>query len=102
VTKPGRYRLRPLAAKDIEDIGRFTLRRWGRKQQRLYLGMLRERLSLLALHPHQGIARDAISPGVRSAHVGRHMILYRVVDHEVQVLRVLHDSMELSRHRLGG
>jgi plasmid stabilization system protein ParE len=30
------------------------------------------------------------------------MILYRVVDHEVQVLRVLHDSMELSRHRLGG
>ena len=49
--------------------------------------------------------RDEIMPGLRSLHIarrgrpGRHFILYRAADgNVVEVLRILHDAMELSRH----
>ena len=50
-------------------------------------------------------ARDEIPPGLRSLHVGRlgrrgrHFILYRpAVGEVVEVLRILHDAMDLARH----
>jgi toxin ParE1/3/4 len=49
--------------------------------------------------------RDEIEPGIRSLHVarlgrkGRHFVVFRLGgDRTIDVLRVLHDSMELPRH----
>ena len=50
-------------------------------------------------------ARDEIQPGLRSLHVarrgrrGRHFVLYRSDEiGTVDVLRILHDTMDLARH----
>jgi len=50
-------------------------------------------------------ARDDISPGLRTLDVarrgrrGRHFLLYRATaDLEIEILRILHDAMELRRH----
>jgi toxin ParE1/3/4 len=52
-----------------------------------------------------GRVRDDLAPGVRTLHAGRdgrplrHFVVYRVVDEEtIEVLRLLHDRMELPRH----
>ena len=49
--------------------------------------------------------RDEIRPGLRSLHGSRrarrgsHIIVYRVSESEyVDILRILHDSMDLDRH----
>lgn len=49
--------------------------------------------------------RDEIAPNLRSLHVarlgrrGRHVILFRATDMgEIQVVRILHDAMDLARH----
>ncbi len=48
--------------------------------------------------------RDEIGPGMRTLHVGRpgrHVILFRVgskADRTIDVLRILHDAMDLARH----
>lgn len=46
-----------------------------------------------------------IAPGIRTLHVarqgrkGRHLVMFRVAPERViEVLRLLHDSMDLSRH----
>jgi toxin ParE1/3/4 len=49
-------------------------------------------------------ARDDIQPGIRTLHVarqgrtGRHFVVFRVVGSDIDVLRLLHDSMDLPRH----
>ena len=49
--------------------------------------------------------RDEILPGLRALHVarhgrrGRHIILYRAgPEREIEIMRILHDGMELRRH----
>jgi toxin ParE1/3/4 len=49
--------------------------------------------------------RDDIVPGLRVLHVGRsgrrgrHFLIYRAAgDREIEIIRILHDSMDLRRH----
>ena len=60
-----------------------------------YIDHLRDRASELLHFPELGRARDEIHPGLRSLLARNHLIFYRLEDEEVQVLRILHGSMDL-------
>jgi toxin ParE1/3/4 len=54
---------------------------------------------------HGTVQRDEIGPGRRTLHVarggrrGRHVLVYHAVGERlIEVIRVLHDSMDLARH----
>ena len=57
--------------------------------------------------PSRSLARDEITKGMRTLHTrkrsrrGRHFLLYSETAEEVKIQRVLHDSIELSRHVTG-
>ena len=51
--------------------------------------------SILARWPEFGRARDHLYPGVRSAHVGRHTIFYRITKAAVEVIRVLDERRDI-------
>jgi toxin ParE1/3/4 len=51
------------------------------------------------------VSREEIRPNIRTLHVarhgrrGRHFIMYRAaLDHVIEVVRILHDAMDLARH----
>jgi toxin ParE1/3/4 len=50
------------------------------------------------------IAFEDIQPGIRTLHVarqgraGRHFVVFRATGSDIDVLRLLHDSMDLPRH----
>jgi toxin ParE1/3/4 len=46
-------------------------------------------------HPHLGPARDDIRPGLRYLIVGDYVILYRVLDDGVEIVRVVHGRRDL-------
>ena len=90
-----------LSAKSLEDlksIGRFTLRSWGREQRNIYLSKLDESFHILAEQPHLGNARDDIRKGYRVYHVGRHLIFYRQKPAEIEIIRILHDRMDVETY----
>jgi toxin ParE1/3/4 len=60
-----------------------------------------ERFLLLANHPHLGRARDDLGSVRRSFPVGPYVIVYRVVNGDVRILRVVHGRRDLSA-LLGG
>jgi toxin ParE1/3/4 len=60
-----------------------------------YIDHLRDRASELLHFPELGRARDEIHPGLRSLLARNHLLFYRIEDQEVQVLRILHGSMDL-------
>lgn len=102
-----RIRLGRQAEADFAEILRYKRERFGAGQARAYKALLMGALASLENGPvAPGSAnREEIMPGLRSLHVsrrgrsGRHFVLYRPTEgNVVEVLRILHDAMELSRH----
>jgi toxin ParE1/3/4 len=102
-----RIRLGAEAEKDFAHILKYTKDNFGQRQVEIYQSMLLETLALLENGPDVpgSAARDEILNGLRTVHVarrghrGRHFIMYRAADDQViEVLRILHDAMDLVRH----
>ncbi len=90
--------LRPAARADLKRIGQYTEREWGRGQRTKYLRHLEESIDLMADSPKMGTPRDDLREGYRSLRAGRHVIFYREVAAGIEVVRVLHASMDVDRH----
>ena len=105
-----RIRLASAAEDDFQNILRWTEERFGAAQARAYADTLTQAIQALAAGPHVAGARERneIEHGLMALHVarqgrrGRHLVLYRVgLPHDppvIDVLRLLHDSMDLPRH----
>lgn len=101
-----RVRLTRQADADLEGIALWTAREFGALQTRRYMKTLALALESLTAGPDvQGTkVRDDLGPGVRSLHAARngrrarHIVVFRTSQNVIEVLRVLHDGMELQRH----
>ncbi len=99
-------RLSDTAEADYDDILRWTVRRFGAVQAASYGVLLAAAVARLERGPTIAGARprDEIGAGLRTLHVGRrgrHIILFRISsepDRTLDVLRILHDAMDLARH----
>ncbi len=100
-------RLGRQAELDYVDIVRWTKRSFGEARARTYSESIS--LAIQGLKDGPDILgsklRDEIEPGIRILHVsrsgrkGRHLVVFRVGgDRTIDVLRLLHDSMDLPRH----
>ena len=92
------YILASKADSDLEEIWDYTDEKWGRNQARIYLTQLENRMMALAHHPTAGQQRYDLPGTPMSYHEGRHVIFYRPAEKGIEVLRVLHDAMDFSRH----
>jgi toxin ParE1/3/4 len=101
------------AEADLQEILRWTAERFGEKQARVYAETLAAALDDLTEGPCVlgAKARDDIAEGILSLHVarsgrkGRHLVAFRVGRTEdgdlIDVLRILHEAMDLPRHLRG-
>ena len=80
---------------DITDILYHGRRQWGEEQERRYAELLDRALSLLLDNPHLGRPRDDLQPGYRTHPVGQHLLVYRLTEDAIIVLRVLHARRDL-------
>ena len=92
------FRLTAKAVEDMKAIGRFTERKWGREQRNRYLAMLDSSFDTITHQPAIGTACDYVRTGYRKYHVGRHLIFYRQKNEGVEIIRILHDSMDTESH----
>lgn len=83
------------ARADLEAIARYTEQRWGVARKRLYLDMLRRRFANLRTTSGLGAARDDLRPGYRSIMCGSHIVFYRETTDRIEILRVLHQRMDV-------
>ncbi len=97
------------ATLDFHDALRWTSERFGEAQAAVYEETLTLAIDALTAGPKiAGVRpRDGLMQGLMSLHVarrkrkGRHVVLFRIDpsgDDTIQVLRLLHDSMDFARH----
>jgi len=92
------YRLTKKALDDLRSIARYTEKTWGREQRNKYLSNMNSSFQMLANEPQLGRTCDEIKQGYRKHHLGRHLIFYRLIASRVEIIRILHDSMDVDSH----
>jgi toxin ParE1/3/4 len=86
------------ACTDLRNIDNYTYQTWGRAQADKYIKMIEEGCRTLANHPMLGKPQDEFFPGLRKYSIGKHYIFYLATDNGIEVIRVLHQAMDISRH----
>ncbi|MBD8594651.1 MULTISPECIES: type II toxin-antitoxin system RelE/ParE family toxin [unclassified Pseudomonas] len=117
------YRISNAARADIVDILRLSQTQFGDQARQRYQALILAALQALADTPYRigsrdrDRDRDELAPGLRSYHLiysrqqakqthgtvksPRHIVFYRVAnDHVIEVVRLLHDAMEVQLHLL--
>jgi toxin ParE1/3/4 len=92
------YLLSPRAVADVEEIWDYTERRWDADQAERYNRVLEHGIEQIARDPRRGRRCDQIRPGYRKFSVGSHVIFYRVLEEDVEIVRILHQGMDFERH----
>ena len=87
--------LRPEAERDIEDIADYTLDRWGSDQARHYVTELRRAIEKLTSTTERYATNDTLFPGLRKLRCGQHRVYFLVEGATVDVVRVLHERMDV-------
>jgi toxin ParE1/3/4 len=89
------YNLSPLARLDLEDIWTYTRRQWSRRQADTYVREIVGAFVGLAEGIRIGQSAEDIRPGYLKYRVGEHFIFYRRASTGLQIIRVLHGSMDI-------
>ncbi|QYH36805.1 type II toxin-antitoxin system RelE/ParE family toxin [Salinibacterium sp. M195] len=92
------YRLTPAAQRDLSTIWEYTQERWGPTQAEIYISEMRAAIERIAAEPQRGRACDDVREGYRRYGIGSHLIFYTVGANSVDVIRILHQRMDLTRH----
>jgi toxin ParE1/3/4 len=88
----------PQSDSDLDEIWYYVVTKSGSIEiaDRL-IDSITDRFLLLARHPSIGRARDEdLRPGLRSFPVGEYLIIYRIQDEDVLILRVLRGSQNIT------
>ncbi len=93
-----KYALRPRARKDLDGIWDYTVVTWGRRQAKTYLRALNRAFKTLAKNPELGRRYDEVYGGLRVYPSGKHLIFYFATDQGIDIVRVLHERMDIPTH----
>lgn len=91
------YRITQRAAQDLKNIGRYTLKTWGREQRNKYLFALEKRFEWLAENPGRGRHRPEIKTGYFSYLQGSHVIFYLKREGGIDILGIPHQHMDIEQ-----
>src|ERR1700745_1520097 len=107
MAEPGwRVRLGVAAELDFANILKWATENFGARQSRVYRDTLVQAIGERTDGPDVvgSKARDEIMPGLRTLHVARHgrrgshFLMYRAVKNTIEIVRILHDRMDLRSH----
>ncbi|QIM15276.1 type II toxin-antitoxin system RelE/ParE family toxin [Leucobacter insecticola] len=92
------YRLTPAAQRDLSSIWDYTFEIWNVQQAETYFLDIKEAIERVARDPDRGRSCDDIREGYRRYAVGSHLIFYVLQGDRIDVMRILHQRMDPTRH----
>lgn len=87
----------PAAQTDIADIWDYSFAVWGPDQADSYIDAIRDTCHALADGRRRGRDTD-VRPGTLKFPTGSHMVYYRERAGRLEVIRILHQRMDVARH----
>lgn len=88
----------PRAEQDLAEIYTYTLEEWGIQQADRYQDELFKGMQTILNNPLIGKTYQHPELPYRMFHINRHLIFYRIQENNCLVVRVLHDSMNITAY----
>lgn len=89
------YVISKKAVLDLEKIWLYTSDKWSIEQADRYYNLVFDEIAFICRNPHAGKQMDEIRKSYRAAKVKSHLIFYKVENDTIQVIRILHESMNI-------
>jgi toxin ParE1/3/4 len=87
--------LNEAAIRDLEEIWLYTFHKSSIEQADRYHTLIMNEIEFLSKKPKSGKNIDHLRVGYWSAKVKSHIIFYRLYETEIEVIRILHESMDI-------
>lgn len=85
----------PAAEADLAQIWRYTAETWNTDQADQYILQIHASCSDIAKGWRQGRSLEDVRAGYLKLTVGSHLVVYRIVGETIDVVRVLHQRMDV-------
>lgn len=89
------YVISKKAIYDLEEIWLYTVDKWSIEQADRYYNLLFDEIAFICKNPKTGKQMDDIRKNYRAAKVKSHLIFYKVDTDTVQIVRILHERMDI-------
>ncbi len=89
------WRISKVATEDLESIWLFTKERWSERQADRYSQLIMNEIQAICIHPYAGINYGHVRIGYFASKVKSHLIFYRIKSDKLEVIRILHERMDL-------
>lgn len=89
------YEISKEALSDINEIWLYTKDRWSVEQADRYYNLIFDEIDFICNNPGAGKSKEHIRKGYKASKVKSHLIFYRVVNNVVEIIRILHENMDI-------
>ena len=93
--KPLPYVLSKKAVADLEGIWLYTVEKWSVNQADRYYNLIVDEINFICKNNNAGKSMEHIRKGYRASKVKSHLIFYRILNNTVEVIRILHERMDI-------
>ena len=93
-----KFRLRPKAEEDLENIYEYSYQKFGSARADKYIRDLDDAFNKLADEPSLGSDYSHVRPDLVAYRVASHVFFFKPSVDGITILRVLHKSMDYGRH----
>lgn len=89
------YVISKKAISDLEEIWLYTADKWSIEQAGRYYNLIFDEIAFICKNPKTGKQMEAVRKSYRAAKVKSHLIFYKVENDTVQIVRILHERMDI-------
>ena len=83
------------AISDLEEIWLYTLETWSLEQADRYYNLIVDEINYICKSKNAGKSMEHVRKGYRASKVKSHIIFYRVINDTIEVIRILHEQMDI-------
>lgn len=80
---------------DLEKIWLYTVEKWSVEQADRYYNLIFDEINYICKNINAGKSMEHIRKGYRASKVKSHFIFYRMVNNTIEVIRILHERMDI-------
>ena len=92
--------LSPKAKSDLSDVWDYTILQWGFAQAEKYIRELYSVMEAQTRDLSTSVDISDVRQGYRKVRSGSHVIFFKVIKDGIDVVRILHQTMDFDRHIL--
>ena len=93
--KPLPYVISTKAISDLEEVWLYTVDKWSIEQADRYYNLIFDEIAFICKNPKAGKQMEDVRKSYRAAKVKSHFIFYKVENDIVQIVRILHERMDI-------